>query len=189
MHIIGLLRPTEGSVDVFGIDPADNFNDIQRKVGVVVQRAEDQMIGPTVFDDIAFSLINYGFSEDEISKRVNGIMEEMKIEKLQDKLIHYLSGGEKKKVALAGALVLYPKLLILDEVLSGIDIESVDLILGILDRFNKEYKTAIIMATNEIEIVEKFSQKVYLLDKGEIVFSGPFKDLVKKYNNYTVCKH
>ncbi len=189
MHMMGLLRPDEGSVKVFGVSPSDDFNKIQKNIGVVVQRAEDQMIGPTVFDDIAFSLTNYGFSEEEIVKRVNAIMKEMKIEKLKDKLIHYLSGGEKKKVALAGALVLHPKLLILDEVMSEIDTESIDLILGILDRFNKEHETAIIMVTNEMGIVEKFADKVYLLDGGEIVFSGSFNDLTDRHDSYNVCRH
>lgn len=189
-HIMGLLKPTDGIVRVFDLDPITDIKKIQRKIGVVVQRAEDQMVGPTVFDDIAFSLINYGFSNKEIENRVWEIMKDLEIEKLKDKLIHYLSGGEKKKVALAGALVLRPQLLILDEVLSEIDIKGIERILNIFDSFNQKYNTSIIMATNDIGIVERFADKVYFLNKGEIVFSGSYKDLTEKHKEYDFfCKH
>ncbi len=187
MHIIGLLKASEGDVRVLGIDPAKDYKKIRKHVGVVVQNVEDQMIGPTVSDDIAFSLINYGFSLEEIEKRVREVMVDLGIDGLKDKLIHYLSGGEKKKVALAGAAVLKPKILILDEALAGVDPAGIDLILNFLDRLNRESETLIIMVANDMDVVRKFSQKVYLLHKGEIIFGGPCEKL--KEGGYDLCRH
>jgi len=189
LHLVGLLKPTEGKVEVFGVDPCKKFFQIGRKIGIVMQNVEDQLIGPTVFDDIAFSLNNYGIPKKEIEQRVNEIIKELKIEDLKDKIVHYLSGGEKKKVALAGALVLKPELLILDEALTELDPETVELSLRKLDEFNKRYNTAILMATNDIDLVSKFADIVYLLAKGKITFKGTFDELVKSKKKYEVCIH
>lgn len=189
LHIIGLLKPIGGKVEVFGVDPAKEFSKIGRKIGVVVQNVEDQLIGPTVFDDIAFSLVNYGVSKKEIEERVNEIIKKLKIEDLKDKIIHYLSGGEKKKVALAGALALKPELLILDEALAELDPEITEVVLKILNDFVQEYNTAILMATNDVDLVSKFADVVYLLENGQITFRGTFSDLVKSQKDYVVCVH
>jgi len=189
LHLVGLLKPSKGKVDVLGVNPAYEFSKIGKRVGIVVQNAEDQLIGPTVFDDIAFSLINYGFNKKEIGKRVNEIIKELKIEHLKDKLIHYLSGGEKKKVALAGALVLKPEILILDEALAELDPESANLILKILNDFSQKFNTAVVMATNDLNLVQNFADIVYLLEEGKITFRGTFEELIKSKKKYGVCFH
>lgn len=190
LHLVGLLKPTEGSVEVFGINPAKEFSKIGRKIGVVFQNVEDQLVGPSVFDDIAFSLVNYyQLPKKEAEQRVEEVIKKLKIENLKNKIVHYLSGGEKKKVAIAGALVLKPELLILDEALSGLDPESVDLILEILDEYARKYNTAIVMATNDIGFLERFADVVYLLEKGQITFKGTFKDLTELKKEYNLCVH
>ncbi len=189
LHLVGLLKPTEGKIEVFDVNPAKDFDKIGKRLGFVSQNVEDQLIGPTVFDDIAFSLINYGFDRKEINKRVEEIIRHLKIKNLENKIIHYLSGGEKKKVALAGALVLKPELLILDEALAEIDAETTEIILQILDEFSKKYKTAIIMATNDIPLIQKFASIVYLLEKGAITFKGTFRELLKSKKEYKICVH
>ncbi len=188
-HLAGLLKPMEGKVEVFGVDPFEKFKDIGKRIGIVVQNVEDQLIGPTVFDDIAFSLINYGVGKKEVERRVKEITKELKIEYLQDRIVHYLSGGEKKRVALAGALVLKPELLILDEALAELDTEAVELNLKKIDELSKKYNAAIIMATNDMEVVHKFADIIYLLDAGLITFKGSFQELLKYEKKYELCKH
>ncbi|MEM3062614.1 MAG: energy-coupling factor ABC transporter ATP-binding protein [Nitrososphaerota archaeon] len=189
LHLVGLLTPTEGEVRVFGVDPAKEFSKIGKKIGFVSQNVEEQLIGPTVFDDIAFSLINYGVLKKEIEKKVLEVIKNLKIENLKDKIVHYLSGGEKKKVALAGALVLKPELLILDEAFAELDPESTDLVLKLLNKYVEETGAAIVLATNDISLVQKFADIVYLLEAGQIIFKGTFKELVKSKKKYEVCVH
>lgn len=189
LHLMGLLEPAEGEVKVFGANPAKEFSKIGKKIGVVVQSVEDQLIGPTVFDDIIFSLANYRIDKKEAEKRVDEAAKSLKIEHLKDKVVHYLSGGEKKKVALAGALALEPELLILDEALAELDPKSVELAIEALNKLNREHNAAILMASNDIALVQKFADIVYLLEKGEIAFRGTFEELMKSEKKYEVCVH
>jgi cobalt/nickel transport system ATP-binding protein len=101
-----LLRPDEGQVRLFGHDPAQHWSAVSEQVGVVLQNVDDQILAPTVYDDIAFGPRNYGRTEDNVKQLVDKAMEDLNIAHLRDKVPHYLSGGEKRKVALAGALVL-----------------------------------------------------------------------------------
>ena len=123
-HIIGLLTPVKGRVRVFGFDPYKNMKKIQDKIGVVLQRVEDQLVGPTVEDDISFTPINLGFDEKWVRKRVSTLLKMFGIQKLRKRVVYHLSGGEKKKVAIAGALAHEPRLLVLDEPFAGIDTNS-----------------------------------------------------------------
>lgn len=189
MHIIGLLKPTDGKVEVCRENPAKNFSKIGHHVGIAVQNADDQLIGPTVYDDIAFSLNNYGFSKEEIIARVEEIIKKLQLEGLRNKIIHYLSGGEKKRVALAGALVLRPKLLVLDEALAQVDPKNTEIILNVLEEYNKKYGTTILMATNDMRIVEKFAQIIYVITRQGMIFKGSFEELKKSKLDFAVCQH
>jgi len=188
-HCLGLLEPTEGQVEVFGVNPAKNFSVIGKKMGVVVQNVEDQLIGPTVFDDVCFSLINYGVSKKEAGERAEKIIKDLNIENLSNKIVHYLSGGEKKKVALAGAMVLDPELLILDEALAEIDPPTTEIILRKLNEMAKGKNAAILMATNDMRLVEKFADTVYLLEKGGITFKGTYAELTQSGKAFEICRH
>ena len=178
LHLLGLLQPTEGLVKVFGVNPSKELSKIGQKIGVVVQNAEEQLMGPTVYDDIMFSLVNYGISDREARNRADKIIKELKIEYLKEKIVHYLSGGEKRKVALAGALVLEPELLILDEALAELDPEGIDIALKKILELNEKNKTAVILATNDTSLIQRFAEIVYVLEKGKIVFKGSFKELL-----------
>ncbi|HZD61140.1 MAG TPA: ABC transporter ATP-binding protein, partial [Anaerolineae bacterium] len=138
-HLMGLLRPVEGEVYVFGVEPSKQFDDVIRNYGVVFQNIDDQLIAPTVWDDITFAPRNYGYPEDRVERMANEIMERIGIAGLKNKIPHYLSGGEKKKVALAGAMITHPRLLILDEPFEGLDPKSKNDILKLLVEFNREY--------------------------------------------------
>src|SRR6185436_6938372 len=114
----------EGEVAVFGVNPARHFNRIRERIGVLLQNVEEQIIAPTVWDDVSFSPRNYGYADTEVESLVAKALERVGIEHLRHKVCHHLSGGEKRKVALAGALVLNPELLVLDEPFEGLDPSS-----------------------------------------------------------------
>jgi cobalt/nickel transport system ATP-binding protein len=172
-HLLGLLRPDEGLVRLFGHDPAQHWSAVREKVGVVLQNVDEQILAPTVYDDIAFSPRNYGRSEDEVKALVEKAMSDLSITHLRDKVPHYLSGGEKRKVALAGALVLEPELLIMDEPFEGLDPKSRDELIALLNNLHETKHVSFILTTHEVDIVPQLADSVYMLVQGgEIVEQG-----------------
>lgn len=173
-HILGLLSPQEGNVSVFGVDPAKQFSKIRERVGVLLQNADEQIIAPTVYDDVSFSPRNYGYTDAEVHTKVHAALRKTGIEHLEHKVCHYLSGGEKRKVALAGALVLEPELLVLDEPFEGLDPASRNEIVELLNRLNRDQGVSLVVATHDVQLVAPLADKVYVLKKGgEIVAQGP----------------
>jgi cobalt/nickel transport system ATP-binding protein len=170
-HILGLLKPDEGNVNVFGVNPAEQYNAIRERIGVLLQNVDDQILSPTVWDDISFSPRNYGYGKDETSRMVEQILSELGIQHLRDKICHYLSGGEKRKVALAGALVMRPKLLILDEPFEGLDNRSRTELVSLLNAYNRTGMT-IIMSTHDLNLVASFADRVYVLARGRGVITA-----------------
>lgn len=171
-HILGLLAPVEGSVQVMGSDPCKDFKNNRKKIGVVFQNVDEQIIGPRVYDDIAFIPRNARLKEEEVKDKVNNIAKILKIEHLLEKIPHYLSGGQKKKVALAGAIVMFPELLVLDEPFDSLDPESKKEMLGIINFLNKEYGITVIITTHDINLVPEVADRVYILNEGNIVMQG-----------------
>ena len=165
-HILGILKPNQGSVRVFGQDPAKDYDKIREKIGVVLQNVEEQIIAPTVEDDVSFSPRNYGYSQEDTEKLVVLALDELGIGHVRKKICHYLSGGEKRKVALAGALVLKPRLLVLDEPFEGLDPMSRRELIELLNRLNKEWGMSVIMSTHDINIVSQMADYVYVLGPG-----------------------
>lgn len=165
-HILGLLVPDEGLVRVFGKDPASQFDEIRERVGVVLQNVEEQIIAPTVEDDVSFSPRNYGYPPDKTEKMVDDILEELGITHLRKKVCHYLSGGEKRKVALAGAMVLRPELLVLDEPFEGLDPKSRRDLASLLNRLSSQWGMAVVMSTHDVNLVNQLADYVYVMGKG-----------------------
>jgi len=163
-HILGLLTPNEGQVTVFGLNPSANYDAVRERIGVLLQNMDDQILSPTVWEDISFSPRNYGYGKDETAGMVEQVMAELGIQHLRDKICHYLSGGEKRKVALAGALVMRPELLILDEPFEGLDSRSRTELVSLLNKRNEEGMT-IIMSTHDLNLVAAFADRVYVLAK------------------------
>ena len=170
-HILGLLAPNEGSVSVFNINPALKYNAVRERIGVLLQNVDDQILSPTVWDDIAFTPRNYGFDKKRTAQMVERVMDELGISRLGDKICHYLSGGEKRKVALAGALVMQPELLILDEPFEGLDSRSRGELVTLLNKRHSEGMT-IIMSTHDLNLVAAFADRVYVLARGQGVLTA-----------------
>jgi cobalt/nickel transport system ATP-binding protein len=188
-HIIGLLSPKEGSVEVFGLNPAKDFEKIRTRMGVVMQNVDEQIIGPTVYDDVLFGPLNSGVPRKEAERLARSVMDRLKISHLKNKVPHYLSGGEKKKAALAGALVMEPELLILDEPFSNLDPNSEEELVGILTEINRTTATTVITCLHDVWLVESIADMLYLMDlKGALSQKGTpaeilsQNDLLRKYN-------
>ena len=187
-HILGILAPSNGQVLVFGINPSKDFDRIRSKIGIVLQSVEEQLIGPTVIQDIIFSPLNFGYSKKESLELAEKIMGELEITHLKDKIIHYLSGGEKRKVALAGALILSPELLILDEPFSALDVKSQKELINIINKISKEKQISVVISTHDVELVSEFADTMYLISKNQISRKGSpseifgLKEDLKNYN-------
>ena len=184
-HLLGVLIPKDGSVRVFGVDPGKEYSKIRQRIGVVMQDVDEQILGPTVYDDILFAPLNYGVEKARAEALARAVIKRLNIESIQGKIVHYLSGGEKKKVALAGALVLEPDLLILDEPFTGLDPKSKRDLIHILNDLNREIGVTVIMTLHEVELVAEVTDVLYLMhghgnlsDRGrpDEIF-GKFKDL------------
>jgi cobalt/nickel transport system ATP-binding protein len=172
-HVLGLLEPREGEVSVFGVNPARHFNRIRERVGVLLQDVEQQIIAPTVWDDVSFSPRSYGYGDADVERMVERALERVGIAHLRDKVCHYLSGGEQRKVALAGALVLEPELLILDEPFQGLDPVSRADLVGLLNQLHQLHGVTLVVATHDVNVVKAMADVVYVLaGKGEIVAQG-----------------
>lgn len=184
-HILGILKPNQGSVRVFGQDPAKDYDKIREKIGVVLQNVEEQIIAPTVEDDVSFSPRNYGYSKEDTEKLVGLALDELGIGHVRKKICHYLSGGEKRKVALAGALVLKPRLLVLDEPFEGLDPMSRRELIELLNRLSKVWGMAVIMSTHDINIVSQMADYVYVLGPGgEILVRDTPADMFARTDFY-----
>jgi cobalt/nickel transport system ATP-binding protein len=162
-HLLGVLVPRDGRVRVFGVNPGKEFSKIREKIGVVMQDVDEQILGPTVYDDILFAPLNYGMERAKAERLAKGVIERLNIESIQRKIVNYLSGGEKKKVALAGALVLEPDLLILDEPFTGLDPVSRRDLINILNDLNREKGITFIMTLHEVDLVSEVTDVLYLM--------------------------
>lgn len=172
-HLLGLLRSAEGKVRVFGVDPGSEWPAVRERIGVVLQNVDQQLIMPTVYDDIAFSPRQYGAAESEVDRAVRSVAGDLGITKLLDRSPQSLSGGEKRKVALAGALVNEPELLILDEPFEGLDPASRTRIIDLLNGLVATRGISLVMSTHDIDSVGEFADFCYILSHGgQIVLAG-----------------
>jgi len=171
-HLLGLLRPQEGTVRVFGLDPTRQWPAIRERIGVVLQNVDQQLIMPTVYDDIAFSLRQYHRPPDTIEPAVSRVAKLLGIEALLHRTPQSLSGGEKRRVALAGALAIGPELLILDEPFEGLDSIARKTVVDVLRRL-KDQGVSMVMSTHDIDSIGEIADYCYVLSSGgEIVLAG-----------------
>lgn len=169
----GLLLPSSGEVSVDGLSTTEpeQLWQVREKVAFVFQNPENQFIATSVEDDIAFGPENLGYPREEITKRVERALDLMHLQKIRDKAPHLLSGGEKQRVALAGALAMASKYLVLDEPTSMLDPQMRRTVLDSLQFLHSELGMAIIYITNIMEEA-LLSERIIVLDQGKIVRQG-----------------
>ena len=173
-HFNGLTEPEEGSVIVKGEKityTKDNLLSIRQKVGIVFQNPNDQLFAPTVKEDVAFGPMNLGLSLEEVENRVNESLKMVGMEGYESKTPHHLSGGQQKRVAIAGIVAMRPEIMILDEPTAGLDPKGVDQVLNILETLNKEGLT-IVISSHDVELITEFVDRVILLNNGKIIAEG-----------------
>ena len=173
-HFNGLTEPTSGHVEVDGKAikyDRDTLLEVRQKVGIVFQDPNDQLFAPTVKEDVAFGPMNLGLDYEEVERRVDEALTMVGMEQYMDKTPHHLSGGQQKRVAIAGIIAMRPEIMILDEPTAGLDPEGVEKVLDILDNLNKE-GMSIVISSHDIEMVNEFAEKIFVLNEGEILESG-----------------
>jgi cobalt/nickel transport system ATP-binding protein len=171
-HFNGLIKPTGGEVQVFGQKISkDNMDDIRKRVGLVFQDPESQLFAPTVYEDIAFGPRNLRLRPSEIKDRVNEMLHRFDIEDLAHKNPSNLSGGQKKRVAIAGVAAMEPDILVVDEPTGGLDSSGITGTMELLDELNHEGKTVII-STHDTDLAASWADRVYVLNKGKVFASG-----------------
>ncbi len=175
-HFNALLTPTSGKVTVDGDDITDKSKrkDLRRKVGLVFQYPEAQLFGETVFQDIAFGPQKMGLKPDEVKTRVEDALRMVGLdpESYGTRSPFKLSGGEKRKVAIAGILAMHPQILVLDEPTAGLDPASRVAFLELIRGFRKEGHT-LVMVSHDMDEVAKISENVVVMASSKIIFSGP----------------
>ena len=170
-HLNGLIKPTEGTVFIDGKNiwsKEVNIRDIRFKVGLVFQYSEHQLFEETVEKDIAYGPKNMGLSEEEIQKAVADAAESMGITHLLGKSPFELSGGQQRRVALAGVLAMNPDVLILDEPAAGLDPKGRDKILGLIKQYHEKSGKTILLVSHSMEDIVKYAGKVLVMNKGKL---------------------
>ena len=171
-HFNGLLQPTSGKIFIDGEDMwADKakLRDIRFKVGLVFQYPEYQLFEETCYKDIAFGPKNMGLSDAEVDKRVREAAAFVNLSEEQlMKSPFELSGGQKRRVAIAGVIAMKPKVLILDEPTAGLDPKGRDRILGQLKEYHQEEKNTVLIVSHSMEDVAKFAQKVLVMNRSKV---------------------
>ncbi|MFW6117727.1 MAG: energy-coupling factor ABC transporter ATP-binding protein [Thermoproteota archaeon] len=185
-HFNGLLKPTKGSVLVDGVETTEvSVAALARTVGFVFQNPDQQLFSETVEEEVAFALKNFEFEEKIIKKRVTWALNLLDLEKYRKTSPFMLSGGERKRVALASVLAWNPKILILDEPTIGQDHQQKEKLLQFILQMKSQGKT-IIIVTHDVEFVAECSPRVMLMHDGKIVVDD---EAEKVLTNPKVLKH
>ena len=176
-HLNGLLKATSGKIYIDGMDLTSSdvtLTDIRKKVGLVFQYPEYQLFEETIERDIAFGPSKLNLSVEEITKRVKDAMKMVGLnyEALKDKSPFELSGGQKRRVAIAGVLAMKPDILILDEPTAGLDPKGRDEILNQIRVVQQTYGTTIILVSHSMDDVSRLVNRLIVMNRGEVAFDG-----------------
>ena len=184
-HLNGLLMPSSGKIMVDGLDLADKKTDrraIRRKVGLVFQYPENQLFEETVEKDIAFGPKNLGLGEEEIARRVKDAMRKVALDydTLHERSVFELSGGQMRRVAIAGVLAMEPQVLVLDEPCAGLDPHGREEILGLIRNLHRESGTTIVMVSHSMDDVASLAERVIVMNHGKVVMDGQPRDVFSR---------
>ena len=183
-HLNGLLKPSSGEIVIDGtrVDKSGaNLTDLRKKVGLVFQYPEYQLFEETIERDIAFGPRNLDISEEEVQERVKSSMESVGLDykTYKDKSPFELSGGLKRRVAIAGVLAMEPKVLILDEPTAGLDPRGRDEILSEIKSIHEKRKMTVILVSHSMEDVAKIAERIVVLDKGKVFLDGEPREIFR----------
>jgi cobalt/nickel transport system ATP-binding protein len=177
-HFNGIFKPTSGSVLIKG-EPITkkNVREVRKFVGIVFQNPDDQIFSPTVEQDVAFGPTNLGLDEETVNHRVEEALRIVGIEDLANRVPHHLSGGEKKRVAIAGVIAMEPQVIVLDEPTSGLDPQGVRDFNEFINSLSSEYGMTVIFSTHDVSLVPEIADFLYVMNKGRIIAEGTIEEI------------
>lgn len=171
-HLNGLLLPVEGTVRIAGVPVDEDPLHARRMVGMVFQDADSQIVGETVYDDAAFGPENLNWPAAKIEESVAAALALVGLGAMRDRSPHLLSGGEKRRLAIAGVLAMQPEIIVLDEPFANLDYDGVRQVLGHIVTLHRDGKT-IIVCVHDLEKVLAHAERLIILQAGRIAADGP----------------
>ncbi len=185
-HMNGLMLPTSGEVYFDGKDISDkeySLKELRSNVGLVFQYPEHQLFEATVFEDVCFGPKNLGLEKKEVELRA---FQALKQVGMKEELFYQspfdMSGGQKRRVAIAGVLAMKPRVLVLDEPTAGLDPKGRDEILELIKKLHDEEKITIVLVSHSMDDVANYAQRILVMNKGELIFDDTPKNVFKHVN-------
>ncbi len=181
MLMNGTLKPRAGEVRFNAIPVEYNsrsLRELRKNIGIVFQNSDDQIFAPTVYQDVAFGPTNLGLSKEEVERVVQDTLEYIGLMEIKNKPPHHLSGGQKKRVAIAGVVSMGPEVIILDEPLANLDPVGADEILELLNELNHN-GTTLVISTHDVELAYSWADYVYFMSEGLLIGEGVPEDVFK----------
>jgi biotin transport system ATP-binding protein len=184
-HFNGLLQPTSGRVRVAGVCAREDPLNARMRVGMVFQDADSQIVGETVRDDVAFGPENLRLDRAEIDRRVGAALADTGLAHLADRRPHLLSGGEKRRLAVAGILAMQPQAIVFDEPFSNLDYPGVR---QVLDQILRQHRAGctIVVTTHDLEKVLAHADRLLFMHAGRIEADGPPSALIERAESFGV---
>jgi cobalt/nickel transport system ATP-binding protein len=175
-HLVGILTPNKGRIVMFGKNlEKKRYKEIRKVVGFIFQHSDEQLFAPTVIDDVMFGPRNLGLSKEEAYKRAYNSLETVFGEypkEIVSKIPHYLSGGEKKLVSIAGILAMEPKVIVADEITANLDPFHSRIIENVLKKMRDELNISIVFATHDLDMALRLADRVCIIYKGNVIMEG-----------------
>jgi len=183
--ICGLLKPTSGSIRLNGLNNPHASQEIRSLVGMVFQDPDSQIVGETVREDVAFGPENLGLPSEEITERVNGALRLMGLENLSEKPCYLLSGGEKRRLSIAGVLAMKPRIILFDEPFSHLDYPGIREVLKHMVHLHRQGHT-LVVTTHDVEKVIAHVDRICINHDGELKAEGLPEDLIRELPRFGI---
>ncbi len=171
LSLNGVIRLQEGDIYFHGkkLDyKRKNLLELRRRVGMVFQNPDDQIIGSTVEGEISFGLFNIGLDKESVRKKVDKIIKDLNLEEYRNRPPHFLSGGEKKRISIADIIIMDPEIILFDEPTSSLDNKNIQLLKEQMDQLHKKGVTMLV-STHDMNFVWEWADRVVVFSKGEII--------------------
>ena len=177
-HINGLMMPDVGRVKIFNKDiDKSNVSSIRKMVGLVFQDADSQLFSPTVLDDVMFGPLNIGLPADDAKRRAEWALETVGMKEV-NKIPHYLSGGQKRLVAIAGVIAMHPRILVADEPTGDLDPSNARRIEELLRSLRDRYRMSVVVALHDMDMAARLADRVCIVKDGSIIAEGKPEDIL-----------
>lgn len=182
LNLNGVLTSTEGTI-FFHNKPIGrknkDLNELRKKVGIVFQDADNQIIASTVMAEVSFGPMNMGLSREEVSRRVDEALEYMNISSFKTRPAHYLSGGEKKRVSIADIIAMKPEVIIFDEPTASLDPVNASMFEEVLDKLEAQH-TTLLVSTHDVDFAYRWAERVLVFCNGRIIADGSPAEIFRR---------